>query len=207
MFNESATYSPRKYDDWFVVDETDFMASESSLRPSSSTESYQMLTETSTTADSSIESTSKSHFSNNSDFESFITDKIDKINKETTEEVKRIKIKMSEIESLWESMDANKSQKSEQHHPQLNEIDRLLEEARREAEEIHKGANMAVQELTKSVENVEELCSKGITLKDSADNFRKTASTEKSLIPLPFKTKMIIGITVFLTCEFLLRLI
>lgn len=82
MFNESATTSPRKYDDWFVVDETDFMLSDSSIRPNSSTESYQMLTDVSTAADSSIESTSRSQLSKNVDYESFITDKVEKMNKE-----------------------------------------------------------------------------------------------------------------------------
>lgn len=121
--------------------------------------------------------------------------------------MKRIKDRISEIESRLKPLDAYKGQHTEHHHPQLEKLDKLLEEARREAGEIHDGANMAVQELKKSVENVEELCSKGLTLKDSADNFRKIANTEKSLIPLPFKTKMIIGVVTFLTCDFLLHIL
>ncbi|UKK01136.2 hypothetical protein MACK_001949 [Theileria orientalis] len=201
MYSTSDFVSPKSYKDWFVVDEIDYMLTESTMRSQLSSHSDD---DSSYSGDTYDNYSYKSEHNHELDLDKIVAEKIDQINRETNDDIKKIKNKLNQIESRWDEGNIKKYTENKNKHPELSKIDRLLGEAIKEVVEIQKGANMAVLELSKSVENVDEIYSKTMVLKDSTDKFRKKAYREKVAQPMSLKSQLMIAASAFLGLQFLL---
>ncbi|UKJ88750.2 hypothetical protein MACJ_001995 [Theileria orientalis] len=204
MYSTSDFLSPKSYKDWLVVDEIDYMLTESTMRSQLSTHSDDDSSYSGDTYDNYSYQSQQNH---ELDLDKIVAEKIDQINRETNDDIKKIKNKLNQIESRWDEGNIKKYTENNNKHPELNEIDRLLGEAIKEVVEIQKGANMAVLELSKSVENVDEIYSKTVDLKNSTDKFRKTAYKEKVTQPMSLKSQLMIAASAFLGLQFLLGIL